>query len=112
MTQAPLLVGLDGKMARVSAHWAAVDEALPPKCPLLLLSGVDEEAFDGLRERLPELRGRVAARDARKMNAQDQLVALHETHGLSGESLQAWCRARGRKCSCCRSFGGGRASGA
>lgn len=28
-------------------------------------------------------------------NAQDQLVALHETHGLSGESLQAWCRARG-----------------
>ena len=28
-------------------------------------------------------------------SAQDQLVALHETHGLSGESLQAWCRERG-----------------
>ncbi len=28
-------------------------------------------------------------------NAQDQLVALHESHGLSGDALQAWCRARG-----------------
>ena len=28
-------------------------------------------------------------------SAQEQLVALHETHGLSGESLQAWCRERG-----------------
>ena len=28
-------------------------------------------------------------------SAQDQLVALHETHGLSGESLQAWCREHG-----------------
>ena len=28
-------------------------------------------------------------------SAQDQLVAQHETHGLSGESLQAWCRERG-----------------
>lgn len=27
--------------------------------------------------------------------AQEQLVALHETHGLSGEGLQAWCRERG-----------------
>ena len=27
--------------------------------------------------------------------AQEQLVDLHETHGLSGEALQAWCRARG-----------------
>ncbi|EUC14760.1 hypothetical protein PMI06_006586 [Burkholderia sp. BT03] len=27
--------------------------------------------------------------------AQEQLVALHETHGLSGEALQAWCRERG-----------------
>lgn len=26
---------------------------------------------------------------------QEQLVALHETHGLSGEALQAWCRERG-----------------
>jgi hypothetical protein len=23
------------------------------------------------------------------------LVALHETHGMSGEALQAWCRERG-----------------
>jgi transposase-like protein len=27
--------------------------------------------------------------------AEQQMVALHETHGLSGESLQAWCRERG-----------------
>lgn len=27
--------------------------------------------------------------------AQEQLVALCETHGLTGESLQAWCRERG-----------------
>lgn len=28
-------------------------------------------------------------------SAEEQLVALHETHGLSGESLNAWCRERG-----------------
>ena len=28
-------------------------------------------------------------------SAQEQLLALHETHGLSGEALQAWCRERG-----------------
>ncbi len=27
--------------------------------------------------------------------AEQQLVALHETHGMSGEALQAWCRERG-----------------
>lgn len=27
--------------------------------------------------------------------AQEQLVALHESHGLAGEALQAWCRERG-----------------
>lgn len=27
--------------------------------------------------------------------AEEQLVALHETHGLSGESLHAWCREKG-----------------
>lgn len=26
---------------------------------------------------------------------EEQLVALHETHGLSGEALQAWCREKG-----------------
>ncbi len=28
-------------------------------------------------------------------SADEQLVALHETHGLSGESLHAWCREKG-----------------
>lgn len=27
--------------------------------------------------------------------ADEQLVALHETHGLSGEALYAWCREKG-----------------
>ena len=27
--------------------------------------------------------------------AEQQLVALHETHGLTGDALQAWCRERG-----------------
>jgi len=27
--------------------------------------------------------------------AEQQMIALHETHGLSGEDLQAWCRQRG-----------------
>lgn len=26
---------------------------------------------------------------------EDQLVALHESHGLEGEALQGWCRERG-----------------
>lgn len=28
-------------------------------------------------------------------NVEEQLVALHETHGLSGEALQTWCRENG-----------------
>ena len=28
-------------------------------------------------------------------SAEAQLVALHETHGLVGEELNAWCRANG-----------------
>lgn len=28
-------------------------------------------------------------------SAEEQLLALHETHGLSGESLNAWCREKG-----------------
>jgi transposase len=27
--------------------------------------------------------------------AEEQLVALHESHGLSGEALNAWCREKG-----------------
>jgi len=28
-------------------------------------------------------------------SAEQQLLALHETHGLSGEALQTWCRENG-----------------
>jgi len=28
-------------------------------------------------------------------SAEEQLVALHESHGLSGEALSAWCRGKG-----------------
>lgn len=31
----------------------------------------------------------------RDWSAEEQLVALHETHGLSGEALHAWCREKG-----------------
>lgn len=31
----------------------------------------------------------------RDWSANEQLVALHETHGLSGETLHAWCRENG-----------------
>ena len=27
--------------------------------------------------------------------AEEQLVALHETHGLTGDALHAWCRGKG-----------------
>ena len=37
----------------------------------------------------------VKERRPQDRNAQDQLVALHETHALSGDALQAWCRERG-----------------
>jgi transposase-like protein len=37
----------------------------------------------------------VKERRPQDWSAQDQLVALHETHGLSGDVLQAWCRERG-----------------
>jgi hypothetical protein len=28
-------------------------------------------------------------------SAEEQLVALHESHGLSGDALSAWCRGKG-----------------
>ena len=39
----------------------------------------------------------IAIREKRPQDwtAEEQLVALHETHGLTGEALQAWCRERG-----------------
>jgi transposase-like protein len=41
--------------------------------------------------------GAPAAREKRPQDwtAAEQLAALQETHGLSGEALQAWCRERG-----------------
>ncbi len=38
-----------------------------------------------------------AAREKRPKDwtAEEQLLGLHETHALSGEALQAWCRERG-----------------
>jgi transposase-like protein len=34
-------------------------------------------------------------RRPRDWSAQEQLVALHETHGLGDDALHAWCRAHG-----------------
>lgn len=41
--------------------------------------------------------GALAVKEKRPQDwtTEEQLVALHETHGLSGEALQAWCRERG-----------------
>ena len=35
------------------------------------------------------------ARRPQDWSAEQQLLALHETHGLSGEALQTWCRENG-----------------
>jgi Transposase len=39
----------------------------------------------------------VVAKERRPQDwtAEQQLLALHETHGLSGEALQTWCRENG-----------------
>lgn len=37
----------------------------------------------------------VKERRPQDWSAQEQLLALHETHGLSSEAVQAWCRERG-----------------
>jgi len=41
--------------------------------------------------------GMTASKEKRPQDwtAQEQLVALQESHGLSGEALQAWCREHG-----------------
>lgn len=36
-----------------------------------------------------------SAKRPQDWSPEEQLVALHEKHGLSGEALQAWCRERG-----------------
>jgi transposase-like protein len=45
---------------------------------------VDKVGVKAIKERRPA-----------DWSAEEQLVALHETHGLSGESLHAWCREKG-----------------
>lgn len=37
----------------------------------------------------------VKERRPQDWTAEQQLLALHETHGLSGEALQTWCRENG-----------------
>lgn len=41
--------------------------------------------------------GESAAKEKRPQDwvAEEQLEALHETHGLSGDTLHAWCREKG-----------------
>ena len=39
--------------------------------------------------------GKTKARAAEQWPASERLIALHETHGLQGEALSAWCRQRG-----------------
>jgi len=45
----------------------------------------------------PERAGASAGKEKRPQDwsSSEQLHALNETHGLSGEALQAWCRERG-----------------
>jgi hypothetical protein len=37
----------------------------------------------------------VKQRRPQDWSAEEQLVALHETHGLAGEALHVWCREKG-----------------
>jgi len=52
-------------MQRVSEHWAAVDDALPPESPLVLLREVDRQSFEELMEGLTGLRNAVTGRELR-----------------------------------------------
>ena len=45
---------------------------------------VDKHSVSATKEKRPQ-----------DWTPEEQLIALHETHGLSGEALQAWCRERG-----------------
>jgi hypothetical protein len=45
---------------------------------------VDKRGVKDIKEKRP-----------RDWSAEEQLVALHETHSLSGEALHAWCREKG-----------------
>ena len=45
---------------------------------------VDKFAVKAIKEKRPQ-----------DWSAEEQLVGLHETHGLSGEALHVWCREKG-----------------
>jgi hypothetical protein len=50
-----------------------------------------------MKVKVVEKFGVIAAKEKRPRDwsAEEQLVALHETHELSGEALHAWCRGKG-----------------
>ncbi len=54
-------------------------------------------AKNWMKRRPPEKAGMSPGKEKRPQDwsAQEQLLALQETHVLSGEPLQAWCRERG-----------------
>lgn len=88
-----LLVNLDDKLERVAAHWTAVDDALGPEYPLMLLSGVRREAFDGLAERLPGLRNAVGAAELKAKRARSAYEKRKkDLHGWLRE-INRWLRA-------------------
>ena len=93
MAQAPLLVALDDKLARVARHWAVVDEALPSAYPLVLLHGVEQAGFVGLSRRLPGLRDGV---DAAELNVKLARTAYERRKRVVHE----WVRANYRGTDC------------
>ena len=54
-------------------------------------------AKNWMERKSPSKAGTSPGKDKRPQdwNAQEQLLALQETHAFSGEALQAWCRERG-----------------
>lgn len=54
-------------------------------------------AKNWMKRGYPDRAGTSAGKEKRPQDwsAQEQLLALQETHVLSGEALQAWCRERG-----------------
>ena len=54
-------------------------------------------AKNWMERKSPSKAGTSPGKDKRPQdwNAQEQLLALQETHALSGEALQAWCREKG-----------------
>ena len=54
-------------------------------------------AKNWIKRGLPDTVGAASKKEKRPQDwtAQEQLLALHETHGLSGEALHSWCREKG-----------------